>query len=46
MSIHMGTVVQCSNIDDMNDAPIFVLFLKTCDDKFRAKNNSGPIKYW
>ena len=42
----MGTVVQCSNIKDMNDAPTFVLFLKTGDDKFRAKNNSDPTKYW
>ena len=45
MSIHMGTVVQCSNIEDMKVAPTLILFPKTRDDKFRAKNNSGPTKY-
>ena len=46
MSIYIGTIVQCPNIDDMKDAPTFISFLKTDDEIFRAKNNSGPIKYW
>ena len=46
MSIHMGTEAQCLNIDNMKDAPTFMSFLKIDDERFRAKNNSGPTKYW